>query len=593
MISGKGAKSAKNYQPIQSVSPDASGLPPHSKRRRFCSLCCLPAGIARAQTSIFTYQGKLTDGGTPANGNYDLQFALWDSAAAGTQIGSTQTVNGVAVSAGIFTVTLDFGANAFPGTNRFLEISARLSGGGSFTLLAPRQQITSTPYAVRSASATAADNATQLGGIPASGFIQNSSSTQASSKFNIDGNGTVGGTLSGNVVNSTTQYNLGGNRLISGAGVANLFIGFDAGAANATGNSNNFFGSIAGNSNTTGSQNNFFGWAAGPHNTKGSNNSFFGHGVGAANTEGSENAYFGLSSGLESTGNQNSFFGTQSGRGNFMGSGNTAVGYLTYFSSNLTNATAIGWLARVDQSNSLVLGSVAGVNSATSSVNVGIGTTAPQSRLHVNGTTWFQGDTTPLPNTAGSGIAIGYGGQAYIFAFDYSSLTPKNLLINHPGGNVGIGTTNPAAKLHVNGRIVVDDLGIGGDTPLCRNASHEIALCASSLRYKKDVARFQGGLDIINHLRPISFTWKDHPERDLGLGAEDVAAVEPLLVTKNDKGEIEGVKYDRLSAVFINAFKEQQKEIETLRAANVTLRKRLQSVEKSLRKRGGSARRPH
>ncbi len=44
----------------------------------------LTAGTARVQTSVFTYQGKLTDGGTPANGNYDLQFALWDSAVAGT-----------------------------------------------------------------------------------------------------------------------------------------------------------------------------------------------------------------------------------------------------------------------------------------------------------------------------------------------------------------------------------------------------------------------------------------------------------------------------------------------------------------------------
>jgi len=99
-----------------------------------------------AQTSVFTYQGRLTDGGTPTNGNYDLQFALWDSNSGGTQIGATQTVPTVAVSAGIFTVQLDFGANAFPGATRFLEINARLTGTPSFTTLSPRQQITSTPY---------------------------------------------------------------------------------------------------------------------------------------------------------------------------------------------------------------------------------------------------------------------------------------------------------------------------------------------------------------------------------------------------------------------------------------------------------------
>src|SRR2546427_6133863 len=102
------------------------------------------ASTAFAQTSSFTYQGRLTDGGIPANGNYDLQFALFDSLSGGAQVGSPQTINTVAVSNGVFTVSLDFGANSFPGASRFLDISARPSGAGSFTLLTPRQQITST-----------------------------------------------------------------------------------------------------------------------------------------------------------------------------------------------------------------------------------------------------------------------------------------------------------------------------------------------------------------------------------------------------------------------------------------------------------------
>src|SRR2546425_3745386 len=136
------------------------------------------AAVAFAQTSSFTYQGRLTDGGTAANGNYDLQFALFDSLSGGAQVGSTQTLNTVAVSNGVFTVSLDFGANAFNGANRFLEISARPSGAGSFTLLTPRQQITSTPYAVRSTSAASADtatnatNASQLGGVAANQFVR-------------------------------------------------------------------------------------------------------------------------------------------------------------------------------------------------------------------------------------------------------------------------------------------------------------------------------------------------------------------------------------------------------------------------------------
>src|SRR5947209_16097521 len=216
------------------------------------------AAVAFAQTSSFTYQGRLTDGGTAANGNYDLQFALFDSLSGGAQVGSTQTLSTVAVSNGVFTVSLDFGANAFPGANRFLEISARPTGG-SFTLLTPRQQVTSTPYAIRSANASSADtatnatnatnattatNATQLGGIAASqyvqtndsrlsdarpptpgssNYIQNAASPQAATNFNISGNGTAAGTLSGNILNATTQYNLNGSRILSNAGSENLF----------------------------------------------------------------------------------------------------------------------------------------------------------------------------------------------------------------------------------------------------------------------------------------------------------------------------------------------------------------------------------
>lgn len=82
--------------------------------------------------------------------------------------------------------------------------------------------------------------------------------------------------------------------------------------------------------------------------------------------------------------------------------------------------------------------------------NVGIGTNAPQSTFNVNGTSWFQGDSTPLPAAAAKGIAIGFAGeQGYIYGFDYATFTAKNLLLQSPGGNVGIGTLTPTGgRLH-------------------------------------------------------------------------------------------------------------------------------------------------
>src|SRR6476619_149431 len=122
----------------------------HFKNSLFIILTVMLSARAMfGQTSGFTYQGRLTDGGSPANGSYDLQFALFDAASGNNQIGQTLAVSTVPVSGGVFTVTLDFGASAFTGANRFLEISARPSGAAGFTLLTPRQPITATPYALR------------------------------------------------------------------------------------------------------------------------------------------------------------------------------------------------------------------------------------------------------------------------------------------------------------------------------------------------------------------------------------------------------------------------------------------------------------
>ena len=123
--------------------------------KRILSLLVFVAGLScYAQTSSFTYQGRLSDGNAAANGNYDLQFVLRDAASAGTPVGSALTNSPVAVSNGLFTVTLDFGAGVFTGANRWLEIGVRTNGSASaFTILSPRQQVTSAPYAIQAANA--------------------------------------------------------------------------------------------------------------------------------------------------------------------------------------------------------------------------------------------------------------------------------------------------------------------------------------------------------------------------------------------------------------------------------------------------------
>src|SRR5689334_1353075 len=110
----------------------------------------LSAVLASAQTTSFAYAGTLNDNGSPAFGNYDFEFKLFDTLSAGTQQGATLQRLNVTVTNGAYTVTLDFGAAVFTGADRFLEISYRQAGGSAFTVLSPRQQILSVPYALKS-----------------------------------------------------------------------------------------------------------------------------------------------------------------------------------------------------------------------------------------------------------------------------------------------------------------------------------------------------------------------------------------------------------------------------------------------------------
>jgi hypothetical protein len=135
-------------------------------------VCSAPRPVHAAPLgTAFTYQGQLQLSGAPANGTCDFQFALYDAAADGTQLGSTQTLAAVNVIDGVFTAQLNesgqFGPNAFAGEQRWLQIGVRCpAGSGSYTALSPRQQLTATPYA-RYAPAAGSAPWSGLTGVPA------------------------------------------------------------------------------------------------------------------------------------------------------------------------------------------------------------------------------------------------------------------------------------------------------------------------------------------------------------------------------------------------------------------------------------------
>ena len=115
-----------------------------------------------AQTTAFTYQGRLNVNGSPANGLYDLRFTVCDALTNGSIIAGPLTNSATGVTNGLFAITLDFGSNAFTGPDRWLQLDVRTNGNGMFTNLSPRQPITPVPYALH-AQTSSGTNGTLTG----------------------------------------------------------------------------------------------------------------------------------------------------------------------------------------------------------------------------------------------------------------------------------------------------------------------------------------------------------------------------------------------------------------------------------------------
>ncbi|MFH1110097.1 MAG: hypothetical protein V1790_13015 [Planctomycetota bacterium] len=108
-----------------------------------CPAADIPLG------SSFTYQGQLKLDGQPVDGAATFSFSLWDADAGGNRLASPLVYANVPVVNGLFSVNLDFGAGAFNGDARWLEVEAESPpGSGSGAVLSPRQRMAPVPYAL-------------------------------------------------------------------------------------------------------------------------------------------------------------------------------------------------------------------------------------------------------------------------------------------------------------------------------------------------------------------------------------------------------------------------------------------------------------
>jgi len=123
------------------------------------ALLILP-GSARAQSTAFTYNGRLSLSGALVSGAYEMRFTLFDGITGGNILGSPLTILPVNVTNGLFTTRLDFGAGIFSCPARWLEVAVNPANGGALTPLTPRQEVTSSPYAIRAQTAGSVANGT-------------------------------------------------------------------------------------------------------------------------------------------------------------------------------------------------------------------------------------------------------------------------------------------------------------------------------------------------------------------------------------------------------------------------------------------------
>lgn len=169
---------------------------------------------------------------------------------------------------------------------------------------------------------------------------------------------------------------------------------------------------------------------------------------------------------------------------------------------------------------------------------------------------------TYVIQTVGSGIT----GRAGNFEIWNTGLSNASLTITSDG-NVGIGTGSeaPSQKLDVNGNARFRAIGSGAYSGVVnRMMDGTLTTATSDIRMKDNVTTLKNSLRKVMGLRGISFTWKSQPDMGIKIGfiAQEVEQIFPELVFTNEVDGYKGVNYAEMSAVLVEAIKEQQTVIE-------------------------------
>lgn len=230
----------------------------------------------------------------------------------------------------------------------------------------------------------------------------------------------------------------------------------------------------------------------------------------------------------------------------------------------------------------------------TSAGNFGIGTTSPSQRLHVDGsaqvtnlrigevghgTSWMglahnsiadsSGNYAIVQNASGATLLNAASGQDVHFRIgnsDQMRLTSS--------GNFGIGTTAPAAKLHVNGTLrsngaltisgggaaITGNVTVSNNVTIGGNATADNYYHTSDLRLKSNIRPLEAGESIVARLKPVRFNWKKGDKPSLGFIAQEVEKILPEAIVTNDGG-YKAMDYNMIIAPLVATLQAQQAQL--------------------------------
>jgi hypothetical protein len=295
-----------------------------------------------------------------------------------------------------------------------------------------------------------------------------------------------------------------------------------------------------------------------------------------SNTTGSFNTAIGAGALLFNTADQNTATGAAALLSNTSGSFNTADGEAALF-FNTTGArnTAVGASALVNNVSgdaNTANGDSALASNTTGNFNAAIGASALLNNTIGGRNTGIGRSALSLNTTGNFNTAIGYQ------ALSDNNTGNFNIALGRSAGarlttgdlNIDIGNFGEAGESRTirigEGQTKTFIAGISGATvasgvPVVINAAGQLGTNVSSKRFKKEIQRMEKASEAILALKPVMFHYKsdttDTPQ--FGLIAEEVAAVNPDLVVRDDQGEIYTVRYDAVNAMLLNEFLKEHK----------------------------------